>query len=77
MAQFVKGKSGYYYKVFNNGKKVRISKDDYIKSTYKSSAGSPTYPKPLCAQHCERKKITDILKQKECLRRCWNTLHNM
>lgn len=54
MIQFIKGKPGYYYKVFNNGKKRRISKDDYLKSTYKSTAGNDdTIP---CHVSCKKKK---------------------
>lgn len=60
-----------------NDKKVRISKENYMKSTYKSSPGSPGSPKPLCAQHCGNKKYTNILQQQECLRHCWKTLHGL
>lgn len=68
MVQFVKGKPGYYYKVFNNGKKVRISKDDFMKSTYKSTAG---YDQTPCHIRCNKNK-KDLKPRLECIRECFD-----
>ena len=29
--KYIKSKKGYYYKIYKNGKKIRISKIEYIK----------------------------------------------
>lgn len=38
--KYIKSKKGYYYKIYNNGKKKRISKDEYLKMKINGGASA-------------------------------------
>lgn len=60
MIQYLKTKKGYYYKLLNSGKKIRISKEEYENNKKGGARQQPQFPefKPL-SEYLQRLRLSE------------------
>jgi hypothetical protein len=61
--RFYKSKGGYFYKEYKNGKKVRISKDKYLKLKKRQKGGGPFNCSKIDSLSCENYQAPEIVDE--------------